>query len=131
MNNDELLWSDKKRIWGMPISFTRYSLSCDRLFMSVGFLTVRDEEVLLYRVRDINTTRTLGQRLFGVGTITVCSSDHTMPTLTIKNVKQPLMVKELIHDKVEEAKRRYRVRVSEVSGEFDFDDDDCDLDDDF
>lgn len=123
MNNDELLWTDKKRIWGMPISFTRYSLSCDRLFMSVGFLTVRDEEVLLYRIRDINTSRTLGQRLFGVGTITVISSDRSMPTLTIKNVRNPVWVKELIHDCVEDAKRRNRVRYSEVSGDFDTDDD--------
>lgn len=123
MSNNQLIWSDRKRFMGMPLSFTRYSLSNDRLFLSVGFFTVRDEEILLYRIRDINTTRTLWQRLFGVGTITVCSSDRTMPTLVIKNVKSPLMVKELIHDHVEEAKRRNRVRVSEVSGDFDMDDD--------
>ena len=123
MNNDELLWSDKKRIWGMPISFTRYSLSRDRLFLSVGFFTIQDEEILLYRVRDINTKRTLWQRMFGVGTVTVSSSDKTMPVLVIKNVKNPLVVKELIHDHVEESKRRHRVRVSEIAGDFDMDDD--------
>lgn len=123
MSNNQLIWRDRKRFMGMPLSFTRYSLSNDRLFLSVGFFTVRDEEILLYRIRDINTTRTLWQRLFGVGTITVCSSDRTMPTLTIKNVKNPLTVKELIHDNVEEAKRKNRVRVSEVSGDFDVDDD--------
>ena len=123
MSNNELIWRDRKRFMGMPLSFTRYSLSNDRLFLSVGFFTVRDEEILLYRIRDISTTRTLWQRLFGVGTVTVCSSDRTMPTLTIKNVKAPLTVKELIHDNVEEAKRKHRVRVSEVSGDFDMDDD--------
>jgi uncharacterized membrane protein YdbT with pleckstrin-like domain len=107
----------------MPIYFTRYSLSKDRLFLSVGFLTIQDEEILLYRIRDINTKRTLWQRLFGVGTITVSSSDKTMPVLVIKNVKDPLTVKELIHENVEEAKRKHRVRVSEISGDFDMDDD--------
>ena len=128
MENNHLIWKDKKRFWGMPLSFTRYSLSKDRLFLSVGFFTIQDEEVLLYRIRDINTKRTLWQRLFGVGTVTVVSSDKTMPTLVIKNVKDPLMVKELIHDNVEEAKRRHRVRFSEVSGDFDMDDEEFDYD---
>lgn len=120
---NNLIWRDKKRYMGMPISFTRYSLSKDRLFVSVGFLTIQDEEILLYRIRDINTKRTLWQRLFGVGTITVSSSDKSMPVLVIKNVKAPLTVKELIHENVEEAKRKHRVRVSEISGDFDMDDD--------
>lgn len=124
MENSNLIWHDKKRFWGMPISFTRYSLSEDRLFLSVGFLTIRDEEILLYRIRDINTTRTLWQRLFGVGTITVASSDKSMPVLVIKNVRDPLRVKELIHDHVEECKRQRRVRISEVSGDFDMEDED-------
>ena len=123
MSNNELIWRDKKRYLGMPISFTRYGLSNDRLFLSVGFLTVRDEEILLYRIKDINTKRTLWQRLFGVGSVTVCSSEKTMPVLVIKNIKNPLWVKELIHDNVETAKRKNRVRVSEVSGDLDGDDD--------
>lgn len=127
-----MLWSDKKRYMGMPISFTRYSLSSDRLFMSVGFFTIRDEEILLYRIRDINTTRTLWQRLFGLGTITVASSDKSMPMLEIKNIRDPLYVKELIHENVEISKRKHRVRLSEISGSFGRDDDvDDDLDDDF
>ena len=125
----DLLWYDKKRYMGMPISFTRYSLSTDRLFLSTGFLTIRDEEILLYRVKDLNTKRTLWQRLFGVGTITVSSSDKSMPLLEITNVKDPMYVKELIHENVEVAKRKHRVRHSEISGDFDpHDDFDDDLD---
>ena len=119
----DLLWYDKKRYMGMPISFTRYSLSSDRLFLSTGFLTIQDEEILLYRVKDLNTKRTLWQRLFGVGTITVSSSDKSMPLLEITNVKDPMYVKELIHENVEEAKRKHRVRHSEITGNFDSDDD--------
>ena len=43
--NIEYLWKDRKRILGMPISFTRYSMSEDRLFTSVGFLNLKDDEV--------------------------------------------------------------------------------------
>ena len=47
------LWKDRKRYFGLPLSFTRYSLSEDRLFVSEGLLNIRDDEVLLYRVREI------------------------------------------------------------------------------
>ena len=124
----ELIWKDRKRYLGMPLSFTRYGLSEDRLFLSVGFLSIKDEEVLLYRIRDISVTRKLSQRLFGVGTITVNSSDKSNPVLEIKNVKNPTAVKELLHTQVEEMKMRRRVRVGEIMAN-DLSDDDSDLDD--
>ena len=126
-SNNSIIWKDRKRYLGLPLSFTRYSLSEDRLFLSVGFVNIKDEEVLLYRVRDINTSRTLWQRLFGVGTVTVISSDKSMPTFELKNVKDPMAVKELIHDQVESMKIRRRVRVGEIMSSG-YEDDDSDLD---
>lgn len=123
------LWQDRKRFMGIPLSFTRYALSEDRLFLSKGFLNIQDDEILLYRVRDISTNRTLWQRIFGVGSVTVISSDKTQPTLVMKNVKNPLEVKERLHEQVEEMKRRRRVRVGEVMTN-DFRDEDDDLRDD-
>ena len=112
------LWKDRKRYLGLPLSFTRYMLSEDRLFVSV----------LLYRIRDIDTSRTLWQRIFGVGSITVVSSDKTMPTLVLQNVKDPVFVKELLHKQVEEMKIRRRVRLGEImtdaDGDGDYDDPD-------
>ena len=115
MANIEYIWKDRKRYFGMPISFTRYALSEDRLFLSVGFLNIKDDEILLYRVRDIDTSRNLWQRLFGVGTVVVMSSDKSMPTLVLKNIKDPVHVKEIIHEQVEEMKIRRRVRFGEIA----------------
>ena len=126
--NIEYLWKDRKRYLGLPLSFTRYQLSEDRLFLSVGFLSIKDDEILLYRVRDIDTERTLWQRIFGVGTVTVTSSDKTMPTLVLQNVKDPVFVKELIHKQVEEMKIKRRVRVGEIMGN-EIDDADDEFDD--
>ena len=130
-NTIEYLWKDRKRFLGMPLSFTRYAMSEDRLFMSVGFLSIKDDEILLYRVRDIDTKRSLGQRIFGVGTVTIASSDKTTPNLVLKNIKNPVAVKELIHQQVEEMKIRRRVRLGEIMGAGidDNDDLDADLDD--
>ena len=126
--NIEYLWKERKRYFGLPLSFTRNQLSEDRMFLSVGVLNIKDDEVLLYRVRDIDTSRTLWQRIFGVGTITVVSSDKTMPTLVLQNVKDPVFVKELLHKQVEEMKIKRRVRVGEIMATG-MDDDDGDLDD--
>ena len=124
--NIKCLWKDRKRHLGLPLSFTRYQMSEDRLFISEGFLNIKDDEVLLYRVRDIDTRRSLWQRLFGVGTVTVISSDKTMPVLVLKNIKDPVLVKELIHKQVEEMKIRRRVRFGEIMTTDSGDDDDLD-----
>ncbi|MBR2047943.1 MAG: PH domain-containing protein [Oscillospiraceae bacterium] len=125
---EQYLWTDRKRYLGLPLSFTRYALSDDRLFLSVGFLNLKDDELLLYRVRDISVTRSLFQRIFGVGTILVNSSDKSNPTLQLQNVKDPLMVKELLHEQVEQMKTRRRVHYSEINSFNDDMEDDLDFD---
>jgi uncharacterized membrane protein YdbT with pleckstrin-like domain len=126
--NHTYIWKDRKRYCGLPLSFTRYAMSEDRLFLSIGFFTIRDDELLLYRVRDIITRRTLWQRICGVGTVTVISSDKSQPTLVLKNIRNPMQLKELLHKNVEEMKQRRRMRVGEIlaSG---YDEDDMENDD--
>lgn len=119
---DKIIWKDRKRYFGLPLSFTRYSISEDRLFVTTGCFNLNYEELMLYRVRDIHMKRTLSQRLFGVGTITIISSDKSASTLQIVNVKAPEAVKELIHQRVEDMKERRRFRF----GEFDSVTDDFD-----
>ena len=94
----DTIWEDRKRILGMPISFTKYYLSEDRLFVQTGLLSMR---VGLF------------QRIFGVGTIVVHSSDKSTPHIALVNVKEPLVVKELIHKHVEQMKVSRNIRVSE------------------
>ena len=112
----EYLWKDRRRYFGLPLSFTRYRLSEDRIFVEKGFLSIHVEEVLLYRVRDLELRLPLTQRIFGVGTICVHSSDKTAPDLLIRCVKQPREVKELIFRQVEEQKEHRRMRTMEMVG---------------
>lgn len=57
---------------------------------------------------------TLGQRIFGVGSILLQSSDKTSPVLELKNIKNPREVKEMIHRQVEEIKVQRRMRFGEI-----------------
>ena len=112
---DKLIWADRKRYFGLPLSFTKYAISEDRLFQATGLLNLKFEEILLYRIRDLALSCSFGQRIFGVGSITVTSSDKSRPVLVIHNVKNPVAVKELIHEQVEEMKVRRRVRFGEIA----------------
>ncbi len=108
------LWKDRKRVLGLPLSFTKYSMSEDRIFYETGLLNTKLDEILLYRVLDISLSISLGQRLFSVGTIILKSSDKTLPELMIKNIKRPREVKEIIHHQVEEIKLARKMRVNEI-----------------
>lgn len=119
------LWHDRKRYFGLPLSFTRYALSEDRLFLKRGFLNVSQDEIVLYRIRDLRLTASLWQRIFGVGTVTVISTDKSIPELKLKNIRQPAEVKELIHEHVEKMKIERRMRIGEMSMDID---DDTDID---
>ena len=117
--NESRLWQDRKHYFGLPISFTVYALSEDRLFLETGLLSREYEEVLLYRVRDISLKRSFWQMIFGVGTITLDTSDRSTPEFKIVNVKASKQVKELIHQLVEEAKVRRGFRFGEYDGAHD------------
>lgn len=114
---EDMLWKDRKRHLGLPISFTKYSLSggeAPRIFRETGLFNLKEEEVLLYRVRDITLTRSFFQRIFGVGTVSLHSSDKTTPTLDLVNISKSKDVKELIFSKVEQAKANRRMRTTEL-----------------
>lgn len=113
----EIIWQDRKRHLGLPFSFTRYSMSHDRLFTNTGFANLNTDEVLMYRISDISVKKSLWQRIFGVGTVCVHSSDKTTPHLELKNIKKPDAVKELLHSHVEKAKQARRMTSMELVGD--------------
>lgn len=117
------LWADRKRVifFGLPLSFTKYRLTTNRLFVNTGFLTQREDEVRLYRITDISLSRTLIQRIFGLSTIHCNSSDKTLGNFDIINIKDGEEVKEILSQSVE--KERIARRVSTRENMIDVNDD--------
>ena len=111
---DKIMWHDRRRYFGFPLSFTKYALTEDTVVRETGLLNLKEENVLLYRVLDIELLRPLVQRIFGCGTIVLHSSDQTSPELRILSVKNPKAVKEQVFQAVEEAKLRRRMRTTEL-----------------
>ena len=110
-----ILWRDRKRIiFGLPWSFTVYSLTPEKLLVETGLLNKKQEEVRLYRIMDITLRRTLGERLFALGSVHCCSADKSTPEFTIRRVKRSPEVKELLSNMVEKERESKRV----ISREF-------------
>ncbi len=118
---NEILWSDRKRIaFGLPWTFTKYTLTREKLLIQTGILNTREEEIRLYRVMDLTLRRSVWERMFGLGTIHCCSADKSTPEFDICWVKDAAGVKNKISDMVEA--QRMEKRVS--SREFMTDDED-------
>ena len=121
MENIELeyVWKDRKRtLFGLPLSFTIYRLTEDRLFMQSGLFNLNEEEVRLYRIMDITLKRSFGQRIFNLGTIHCCSSDKTSPEFDIKSIKNPVQVKEMLSRMIEEERDKKKISGREYIGTF-------------
>lgn len=126
--NMEKVWSSKKRwvLFGLPFTFTKYTLTKEKILVDSGFLNKTEEEVRLYRVLDFTLKRSLGQRIFGLGTIICKTSDKSLPILELVNIKNSSDIKEQLSTLVENERVAKRVSVREFSSTDDFDDNDFD-----
>lgn len=113
---EEILWKDRKRYLGLPISFTVYSLDNNRFYLKRGFFNSVMDELLLYRVLDVKLTRSLGQKIFGVGTIMLITADQSNPRLIIKNVRHSDRVRKLLSNIVERERNEKRIMGKEMYG---------------
>lgn len=94
-----------------------YTLTTERLRMKKGVLNQVFDEVELYRVKDVTLSRSVLQRMFGLGTVTMQTSDHGQENILIDSVRDSEELREQLRKQVEIIRDRKRVR------EVDFQDD--------
>ena len=108
--DNDCVWTDKKRILGMPISFTRYILTNKKLITRKGFLSVTEDEIELYRVVDKSLKLPLGQRIFGCGTVVINCRDTDTPVKEILSIKNPREFMKKLEENVDVQRDKYRTR---------------------
>lgn len=114
MLNHSVVWSDRKRIlFGLPWTFTKYTLTDEKLLIRTGIFNTKEEEVRLYRIMDVTLRRSLWERLFGLGTIHCCSADKSTPEFDLAWVKNADEVKEKLSDMIEAERMEKRVTSRE------------------
>ena len=128
---EDLIWSGKKCICGLPISFTRYILTSTVLYTRVGFLNVKEDEIELYKIVDKVMLFPLGQRMVGCGSVKLTSKDSDTPEKLLKAIKKPREVKRLLDEAVKAQRDKYMIRGRDmmgavISNSADNDDDDDD-----
>ena len=113
----EILWKDRRRRLGLPLSFTKYEVSEEKLVLRKGFFKTTVDEIMIYRIMDIRLERTLGQKLFGVGSVLLMSSDKSHPALELKSVKQSDAVRTFLSELVDKQRTARGISSRELLGD--------------
>lgn len=93
---------------GLPFSFTKYTITEEKLTITSGFLSITEDDAFMYKIQDVRLTRSLSERLFGLGTITCYTGDTTHPELKLIHIKHSGTIKDFIMSSSEEARRARR-----------------------
>ena len=70
-SGSEFDYIEKKRtkFLGLPLYFTKYSISQEKINIRRGFLTTTEDDAYMYKVQDVRLTRSLMERMFKLGTV--------------------------------------------------------------
>lgn len=107
---DEIRYKERKRIlfFGLPWTFTRYTLTDELLTVNEGLFTVQENDCYMYKVQDVKMTATLMERIFGLGTIVCYTGDVTNPELKLIHVKHAKEIKSYLLKASEAARIKRR-----------------------
>lgn len=125
MDKSEVKYSARKRwvFFGLPWTFTIYNIGDDLLTIDSGFFKTEENDCYMYKIADAKLTRTLFERIFGLGSITCYTGDTTDKVIELKHIKQSVEIKDYIIKASEAARMRRRtVNMQNITAD-DMDDD--------
>lgn len=105
-------------IWKfIELRSTAFTLTSQRIKLESGVLSKTYDQVELYRVKDTILTRTLLQRMLGLGSIKMLTSDPSQPELVFPSIQDSENIREMIRQNVERMRRLRGVRELDVADE--------------
>ncbi len=110
MQTEGYEYVERKRwvFFGLPWTFTVYRLKDDMLNIKKGFFKIVQDDCYMYKIVDVKLTRTLGERIFGLGTITCYTGDTTDKELVLNHIKKSEEIKNYLLKTSEEARIKRR-----------------------
>ena len=101
---------ERKRwvFFALPFTFTKYTIKEDVLTIQTGILKIVENDCYMYKIQDVQHSATLGERIFGIGTITCFTGDTTHPKLELMHIKNSRAIKDFILQQSEEARLKTR-----------------------
>lgn len=85
---------------------TMYKVTNQRVLIEQGVLSKTVDEIDLRYVDDSQFTQTLVDRLLGIGSVTLVSSDKTSPRFVLRSIKDPRGVREIIRAEAYQSSQR-------------------------
>lgn len=126
IKNDTLVYKERKR-WlflGLPFTFTVYYIKEDVITTDAGFFKSTENDCYMYKVQDVSLSRTLMQKIFGLGTVTCYTGDTTNPQLSLKNIRKAREIKDYILKQSEAARiKRRTLNMVDIGANGDIDGD--------
>lgn len=103
-------YAERKRwvFFGLPFTFTKYTVTNEIITINTGFLSTKENDCYLYKVQDVELLTSLGERIFGLGTVACYTGDNTHPQLYLTHIKNAKEIKDYILKVSEEERRRRR-----------------------
>ena len=102
-------------IWRYLVTRCRsYKLTDQRLVITSGVLNRKNEQIELFRVKDIDWEQPLMLRLFGLGRLTIRSTDSTDPIATLNALPGGEAVVDTFRGAVSRLRAKSRVGVIET-----------------
>jgi uncharacterized membrane protein YdbT with pleckstrin-like domain len=80
------------------IRSTVYTVTNQRVMIETGLFAKALSEIDLRYIDESSFHQNFLARLLGIGDVTLVSSDKTMPTYVLRNIKQPRAVREMIRE---------------------------------
>jgi len=84
-----------------------YTITNERIKLVKGFLGKDIENFELIRVQDIDINQSVGERMVGIGDITISGADASTPTIVLRNIHKPHEVYELLRKAWLAARKKY------------------------
>jgi len=100
---EDILWEGRPFL---SISL-QYTITDERIRITEGFLGKSRENVELIRIQDLDYSQTFSERLLNLGDITVRSHDSSDPKITLKNIKDPEAVYEILRKAVLRSRKKH------------------------
>ena len=110
MTDERKEYVERKRwvFFGLPFTFTKYTVTEEVITINDGFLSTRENDCYLYKVQDVELKTSLGERIFGLGTVACYTGDNTHPQLFLSHIRNSREIKNYILKASEEARRKRR-----------------------
>lgn len=122
-------YTEKKRtvFFALPLFFTTYIVKEDMITIDKGFVNTEENDCYMYKIQDVKLTTSLGERIFGLGTITCFTGDVTDRTLVLSHIKNAKEIKNFILRESEEARKKRRtLNTLNIGADAEDSDLDCD-----